>query len=314
MSSARTAWSDPVSDTVARHPPAPVQKAPGERESFVAARDGLSLRVREWGDPDAPPIVLLHGLRGYSGTWRGLAAALPDRRLIAIDQRGRGESGWDKDANYYTDAYLSDLEAVVAHLALTRFTLIGHSMGGTTSYVYAARNPERLDAVIIEDIAPGSSVSGAGAERIKAEMAALPHDFADWGEARAYWRKARPSVSEAAREERLAESLRETADGRIGWRYDAAGISRTRLDPDPARVVDLWPMVDAITVPAFIIRGGKSDFCRLDTVLEMEARNPRFTHATVSQASHYVHDDAPEIFHALVEGWLAGVRSTSSAA
>lgn len=295
-------------------PPAPVQQAPGERAAFFRSRDGLSLRVREWGDPDAAPIVLLHGLRGYSGTWRSLAAALPDRRLIAIDQRGRGESDWDAERNYYTDAYLSDLEDLVAHLGLTRFTLIGHSMGGTTAYVYAARNPGRLDALIIEDIAPGSSVSGAGAERIKAEMAALPRDFADWAEARAYWRKARPSVSEAAREERLAESLRETADGRIGWRYDAAGISQIRLHSDPARVVDLWPVVDAITVPAFVIRGGKSDFCRLDTVLEMERRNPRFTHATVDQASHYVHDDAPAIFHALVEGWLSGVRSATCSA
>lgn len=293
------------------HAPAPTRKAPGEREGFIQSRDSLSLRVREWGDVGAEPIVLLHGLRGYSGTWRGLAAALPDRRLIAIDQRGRGESDWDADANYYTDAYLSDLEAVVDQLRLDRFTLIGHSMGGTTAYVYAAHNSERLDGVIIEDIAPGSSVSGAGAERIKAEMAALPRDFADWGEARAYWRAARPTVGDDAREQRLAESLRETPDGRVGWRYDAAGISRTRLSPDPARIVDLWPIVEAIRTPAFVIRGGKSDFCRLDTVIDMEKRNPRFTHATVAQASHYVHDDAPDMFNALVQGWLAGVRSTA---
>ena len=315
MSSVKMVWSDPVSGAafLVDQPPAPVRKAPGEREAFIQSRDGLSIRVREWGDRDGDPVVLLHGLRGYSGTWRGLAAALPQRRLIAIDQRGRGESDWDPALNYYTDAYLADLELLVERLGLDRFTLIGHSMGGTTSYVYAARNPDRLNAVIIEDIAPGSSVSGAGAERIKAEMAALPQDFADWGEARAYWRNARPSVSEAAREERLAESLRETGDGRIGWRYDAVGISQIRLHSDPARVVDLWPVVDAIRVPAFVIRGGQSDFCRLDTVLEMERRNPRFTHATVDRASHYVHDDAPDIFNALVAGWLSGLRSASGA-
>ena len=120
-------------------------------------------------------------------------------------------------------------------------------------------------------------------------------------------------MSKAAREERLAESLRETGDGRIGWRYDAVGISKIRLHSDPARVVDLWPVVDAIRVPAFVIRGGQSDFCRLDTVLEMERRNPRFTHATVDRASHYVHDDAPDIFNALVAGWLSGLRSASGA-
>jgi len=295
------------------HPPVPTQQLPGEREAFITGHGGLKLRVREWGEPSAPAIVLLHGLRGFSGTYRGLAEVLGgDWRLIALDQRGRGESDWDPGHNYYTDAYVADLEALVEQSGLDRFVLLGHSMGGTTSYVYAAQNPDRLSALIIEDIAPGSSASGAGAERIKAEMAALPLSFANWAEAREYWRKARPSVSNEAREERLAESLREQTDGSIGWRYDAVGISTTRLEPDPARVPDLWPVVEAIRVPSFVIRGGKSDFCRLDVVQEMERRNPRFTHATVEKASHYVHDDAPEQFNALVEGFLAGIRSAAA--
>lgn len=298
---------------LAERPPGAITKVAGERESFCQSA-GLQLRVREWGPADAPPIVLLHGLRGYSGTWRGLAAVMQgDWRLIAIDQRGRGESDWDPARNYYTDAYLDDLTAVVDGLGLRRFALLGHSMGGTTAYCYAGRHPDRVDALIIEDIAPGSSVRGAGAERIRAEMAALPGDFAGWGDARAYWRRARPSVSEAALEERLAESLRETADGRIGWRYDAAGISQTRIDPDPARVVDLWPVVDAIRTPTLVIRGECSDFCNLQTVLEMERRNPAFRHVTVGAASHYVHDDAPALYHGLVQGFLAGVAATGGA-
>lgn len=292
--------------------PAPVRKAVGERESILRSHDGLDLLVREWGDPAGRPLVLLHGLRGYSGTWRGLAAALGDGwRLVALDQRGRGGSGWDPACNYYTDAYLADLETMVDTLGLGRFVLLGHSMGGTTAYAYAAKRPDRLEALIIEDIAPGSSASGAGAERIKAEMAALPRYFDDWDSARAYWAATRPTMSAEGREDRLAESLRETGDGQIGWRYDAAGISRTRLTPDPARVLDLWPVVEAIRTPSFVIRGGRSDFCRRDTVLEMERRNARFSHATVADASHYVHDDAAETFHGLVEGFLAGVRSAA---
>jgi pimeloyl-ACP methyl ester carboxylesterase len=292
-------------------PPVPVELLAGERERFVQS-GALRLRVREWGGADAPPIVALHGLRGFSGTWRALAAALPAFRIIAIDQRGRGESDWDPEANYYTDAYLADLETVVEALGLKRFVLLGHSMGGTTSYVYAARRPDRLQALIIEDIAPGSSVSGAGAERIKAEMAALPLDFADWGEARTYWRKARPNVGVAALEQRLAESLCEEPGGRIRWRYDAAGISRTRLEPDPARVVDLWPVVEAIRTPAVVIRGAKSDFCPLPAVEEMERRNGHIRHVTVADASHYVHDDQAGTFHALVHGFLCGVGAASA--
>jgi pimeloyl-ACP methyl ester carboxylesterase len=266
---------------------------------------GLRLFCREWGRTDAPPLVLLHGLRGFSGTWRALAAALSDRfRLIAFDQRGRGESDWDPQHNYYTDTYLSDLESVVDQLELARFGLLGHSMGGTTSYVYAARHPERLAALVIEDIAPGSSVSGAGAQRIVREMQSMPPGFASWTEARQYWRALRPSLSAAAIEQRVVESLREAPTGRIVWRYDAEGIRQTRVAPDPARAVDLWPIIEQIKTPTLIVRGDASDFCPASTVMMMCERNPNIRAVTIAGAGHYVHDDAPAEFNSHVREFL----------
>ncbi|SLJ95057.1 alpha/beta fold hydrolase [Novosphingobium mathurense] len=293
-------------------PPSAISLLEGERTRTVVNGD-VGIHVREWGSPANPAIVLLHGLRGYSGTWRNLAQALGDRfHLIAFDARGRGESDWDRGRNYYTDAYVTDLEAVVAALGLDRFVLIGHSMGGTTSYVYAASNPERLEALVVEDITAGSSVSGEGFERIVREMRALPTRFADWGEARAYWRKLRPNVGDVAIEERLWESMRAQEDGSVIWRYDAEGIAETRIAPDPARVVDLWPVIAAIDVPTLVIRGGRSDFCNLDAVRKLEGQNSMLRHATVDGASHYVHDDAPQDFVRLVEGFLAGVSARAA--
>lgn len=285
-------------------PPLPVVPLSNERTQVVRV-DGLRLLCRHWGDASAPAVVLLHGLRGFSGTWRTLAASLASEyHFIAPDQRGRGDSDWDARHNYYTDAYLADLEGVVDQLALKRFALLGHSMGGTTSYVYASRHPERLAALIIEDIAPGSSIRGRGAERIMAEMAALPESFATWGEARRYWRAQRPGVSEAALEQRLVENLREGADGRIAWRYDALGIRKTRMNPDRSRIVDLWPVIDKLKVPTLIVRGERSDFCPAETVDEMCRRNARIAQMSVPNASHYVHDDAPTQFSEHVRGFL----------
>lgn len=267
--------------------------------------NGLRLLCREWGRTEAPALVLLHGLRGFSGTWRALAAALCDRyRLIAYDQRGRGESDWDPQRNYYTDAYLSDLESVVDQLQLQRFALLGHSMGGTTSYVYADRHPERLAALVIEDIAPGSSAAGPGAQRIVREMQTLPSSFASWAEARAYWRRLRPSLSAAALEQRLLESMRAGPTGSIVWRYDAEGIRATRLTPDPGRSVDLWPVIERINTPTLIIHGGVSDFCPASTVTAVCSRNPNIRAVSVAAAGHYVHDDAPEQFQAHVADFL----------
>lgn len=276
----------------ALEPPQP----PEERLSFHQV-NGLRLCVREWGEADRPAVVLLHGLRGFSATWRETAVALSRNwRLIALDQRGRGDSDWDPDANYYTDAYLADLEAIADRLGLRRFVLLGHSMGGTVAYVYAARHPDRLDALIIEDIAPGSSTSGAGAERIVREMAELPRAFENWAAAHDYWRRIRPNLGPEALQQRLSESLRQDESGRVVWRYDAEGISRTRMNPDPARVVDLWPVVENLQTPTLVIRGELSDFCPQASVDEMTRRNALITSVTVPDAGHYVHDDAPEIF------------------
>ena len=275
-----------------------------ERVDFLHI-NGLRLLCRQWGQPQATPIVLLHGLRGFSGTWRSLAAELSDRyRLIAFDQRGRGESDWDPQHNYYTDAYLSDLEGVVDQLRLERFVLLGHSMGGTTSYVYAHRYPERLLGLVIEDIAPGSSATGDGARRIVAEMQALPASFGSWSEARQYWRKMRPTLSASAIEQRVAESMVPLANGRIGWRYDAEGIRLTRVRPDPARMVDLWPIVQHLSVPTLVIRGERSDFCNAGTVETMCSQNPRISAVSIGNAGHYVHDDAPAEFLRCVSGFL----------
>jgi pimeloyl-ACP methyl ester carboxylesterase len=304
----------PSRDMLSDSPPLPVVPLSNERTQMIRI-NGLQLLCRHWGDPSAPAVVLLHGLRGFSGTWRALAASLAsDYHLIATDQRGRGESDWDASHNYYTDAYLADLEGVVDQLALTRFALLGHSMGGTTSYVYASRHPERLAALIIEDIAPGSSIRGRGAERIVAEMATLPEGFATWEEARRYWRAQRPGIGEAALEQRLAENLREAPDGKIAWRYDARGIRETRLNPDRSRIIDLWPVVGKLDIPTLVIRGERSDFCPAEMVDEMCRRNARIAQVSVPSASHYVHDDAPTQFAEHVRGFLIRCGWTRAAA
>jgi len=291
-------------DMLSDSPPPPVVPLSNERTQIIRV-DGLRLLCRHWGDATAPAVVLLHGLRGFSGTWRTLAASLAiDYHLIALDQRGRGESDWDPHHNYYTDAYLADLEGVVDQLALPRFALLGHSMGGTTSYVYASRHRERLASLIIEDIAPSSSVRGRGAERIVAEMANLPDSFGNWREARRYWRAQRPGISEAALEQRLVENLREAPDGKIAWRYDARGIRETRTNPDSNRILDLWPVIARLGVPTLVIRGERSDFCPAETVDEMCRRNSQIAQVSVPNASHYVHDDAPNQFAEHVRGFL----------
>jgi pimeloyl-ACP methyl ester carboxylesterase len=117
--------------------------------------DGLAFHYRETGDPTAPPLVALHALGSDARTWDAVAVALSDRyRLLALDQRGHGESA--RPGVYSFELMRDDLARFADALSLRRLTLLGHSMGGTVAYLFAEEWPERLDRLIIEDTPPPS--------------------------------------------------------------------------------------------------------------------------------------------------------------
>ncbi|MFI0370580.1 alpha/beta fold hydrolase [Actinomadura sp. 1N219] len=266
---------------------------------------GLRAHYVEWGDPAAPPVVLLHGLRSYARTWDGVAAALAaDHRVLALDHRGRGDSAWDPARDYYTGAYVRDLEEFADRLGLDRFALVGHSMGGANALVYASRHPDRVRRAVIEDMGPGASAGGAGAERIKRELAETPRAFADLDEARAYWRSVRPAASDDAIESRVRHTVTGDGRGALTWKFDLDGIAAARLDAGPSRQVDLWPCVERLACPALVLRGGDSDYLSRDVCLRMAARQPLLEWAEIPGAGHYVHDDDPAAFAAAVTAFL----------
>lgn len=279
-----------------------------ERRSYtVKGSTRLALRVIEWGPRSAAPVMMLHGIRGYAETFSTLAASLaPGFRTIAYDQRGRGESDWDPARQYYNDTYVRDLEAVVRQLELTQFDLLGHSMGGIAAYVYAAANPDRVRRLVIEDAGPGASRDSAGSARIRHEFLSTPTSFESWDVATKFMRQLRPTVTEAARQERLRNMLRRRDDGSWTWQYDHAGIAEARLSGDPSRDVDLWPHVEAITSPTLLLRGGRSDYLKRDIAEEIGRRNARIRWRDVPDAGHYVHDDQPELVGHWIRRFLNG--------
>jgi len=268
---------------------------------FFTNRSGMRLHYLSWGNASGIPVLLLHGLRAYAQTWASLANALGEQFCChALDQRGRGDSDWAEASSYRTEAYVSDLEDWVTHLGLERFVLVGHSLGGTNALEYARLNPGRLQALVIEDIGPGSSISGDGAERIRREMNQTPLSFPDWESAAQFWRRSRPGLSAQGLASRLTHSMKETPTG-IGWRHDQAGIAQARLSITPT---DLWPAVRALDCPTLFIRGARSDFLPEATLEAMKEANPRVHTAQIADASHYVHDDQEDTFNRVVMDYL----------
>ena len=113
----------------------------------------LTFHYREGGDVNAPPLVLLHALGTNAQDWDEIALTLAERyHVFALDKRGHGESA--RPGVYSFELMRDDLKAFVDALSLGRFTLIGHSMGGTVSFLFAEKWPDRIERLVIEDTPP----------------------------------------------------------------------------------------------------------------------------------------------------------------
>jgi len=265
---------------------------------------GLRFHYRDWASskPGAPDLVLLHGFTGHARTWDAFAEAMTDRyRVLALDQRGHGQTAWASADAYGADEMQADLAAFVGALGLKRFTLLGLSMGGGVAIHYAGTRPPELAALVIVDIAP--EVEPAGAGRIQASVRTTDV-FESRDEAFAAARAADSTPPEAHHRHRIEHNLMRTEDGRWTWRYDRAlrapGAVRVR-DPEAG-----WRAVANIAVPTLLIRGEISDLVSPEIAERMLKANANIRLTTVKGAGHSVPLDQPEGFASACREFLQG--------
>ncbi len=265
---------------------------------------GLRFHYRDWPSTraDAPDLVLLHGYTGHARSWDAFAEAMTDRyRVIALDQRGHGESAWAPADQYGVADMTADLVAFVSAVGLKGFTLVGLSMGGMVAMDYAGARPEALAALVIVDIAPAPHA--AGAARIQTGQQANDI-FASRDEAFAATRAQHSLPPEAHHRHRVDHSLMRLEDGRWTWRYDRALRSIANLrrrDPDA-----LWRACADIAVPTLVIRGDLSDVLSPELAQRLVQTIPGARYAEVGNSGHSVPLDAPDGFLAAARDFLMG--------
>jgi pimeloyl-ACP methyl ester carboxylesterase len=121
-----------------------------EESKFMVLDNGARVHYRDEGNPDGPPLVLIHGSTASLHTWELWAADLGDQfRIVSMDLQGHGLTGPVPDNDYSIDAMVRLVDEVVTRLGIYRFSLAGSSMGGTTAWTYAIQHPDRLDALIL---------------------------------------------------------------------------------------------------------------------------------------------------------------------
>src|SRR6266404_985205 len=107
----------------------------------------LRLHYVDWGNPGAPPLLLVHGGRDHCRNWDWVAAALRrDWHVLAPDLRGHGDSQWSSDGNYTLAALIYDLAQLIHQQELAPVTIIGHSLGGNIALRYAGIYPDMCAA------------------------------------------------------------------------------------------------------------------------------------------------------------------------
>lgn len=125
---------------------------------------GMRFHFSEWGDPDGPPILLLHGGNQSSHSWDLVSLHLADRfHVYALDQRGHGDSEWNRELDYSIDAMVDDAVAFIGDQKIVKPIIFGHSMGGRVTLTLATRHPDLAKALVIVDIGPEITPEGAKA-------------------------------------------------------------------------------------------------------------------------------------------------------
>lgn len=267
----------------------------------IVEANGMAFHYLEWGQAGKPLVVMLHGGSQQAHSWDFVSLPLSEHyHIVAMDQRGHGDSDWAPDGDYSIEAHQADIDGFVAALGINGFHLIGHSMGGRNSYVWASRNPNKLRSLVIVDTGPVAQ--SRGRNRIQ-NFRELPdeldtfEEFAD--RVQEYTGRSREQTLGA-----LKYSIRQRADGKWSWKYDKLLRTPGRQGPLWSQE-KLWEAVKKISCPTLVVRGAKSDIFADQTMRSMQQVIPDCQTVTVPGAGHLVAGDNPVDFLAAVRNFYA---------
>ena len=281
----------------------PVMK-PHRANSHFVVRESVKLHHLDWGNHGRHPVVLVHGVRLHAHVWNDFSRRFGDRyHVLAIDQRGHGDSEWGHEDSYHLEEFYSDLRAVIKERGLKRFTLIGHSLGGMVSMLYAHRHPEDLERLVLVDITAGRPPVPEGTDLSRISETPPPGDFDSPEKAIDYLAKIMSMAPKDLVEESVHHGIRRTTSGRYTWKYDPALLRGKR---PTASMPDLWQLVSEIHTPTLLQYGAKSRVVTRDLAEKMQKVMPRCRVECIEQAGHALFTDRPDEFAASIERFLAG--------
>jgi len=241
----------------------------------------------EWGSPSLPNLLLLHGGNQSAHSWDLVSLHLADRfHIIALDQRGHGDSEWARDADYSSHAMASDVSSVLSELDINSVTVLGHSMGGMNTLRLAMQDPHRLQRLVLVDIGP--ELSEVGTKSIR-NFVTENREFEDLDAFIQNVQKYDPYRSREHIERTVKYNLLQRADGKFISKRDhgprLATTQNQRETSDRLSITDMTGLLH----PTLVIRGADSNVLTDEAAKRFVEALPHGELKTVPDSGHNVH-------------------------
>lgn len=253
------------------------------------------LFYRELGEADAPPLLILHGLLGTSDNWQTLGKQFAQtHRVHLIDQRNHGRSPHDPVHDYAAMA-----EDVLHHLdrnGIDRASIIGHSMGGKTALMFAHVHPNRVQKLVVADMAARRYKPHH--EAIFDALLSAPIE-ASQGRAQVE-QHLMGQLADPGMVGFLMKNLRREKTGGFAWRPNLPVLANGL-----EAVVDAVPL-ELNTLPTLAIYGGQSNYVNPQDLNDFASACMQFQSYEIEEAGHWLHASHPDEFFEEVAAFLEG--------
>ncbi|MCZ6710711.1 MAG: alpha/beta hydrolase [Gammaproteobacteria bacterium] len=274
--------------------------------SHVYFSQRLRLHYVDWGNENAPPMLLIHGGRDHCRNWDWVAESLRDRyHIIAPDLRGHGDSQWMLGGSYNQVDYVYDIAQLLSQKKMTPVTIIGHSLGGSISLSYSGLFPDTVKKLVsIEGMGPPPEMIkqhlAVSTEKrihtwiddLRTLSARIPRRYPTLEDAYERMQTENQHLTEAQARHLTIHGSNQNEDGTFSWKFDnyVRAFSPIGIDFE-----EQYRLYGNIECPTLLVRGTES----WASDPNEDGRAKYFKNvkvANIADAGHWVHHDQLEIF------------------
>jgi pimeloyl-ACP methyl ester carboxylesterase len=270
----------------------------------------LRLHYLDWGNEEAPPLLMVHGNRDHCHNWDWLAERLRDTyHIIAPDLRGHGDSEWCTGAPYALADFVYDIAQLVHQRGLAPVRIIGHSLGSVVTQRFAGAFPDEVSRLVaIEGYGRWPDLRETPVDQrardwvaaTRALAARAPRRYASLEEAYRRMREANGHLTPEQARHLTIHGANQNEDGSYSWKFDNYVHARPLWD---VPTEDTRALLRNIACPVLLIGGAESWAVPSGDDVVKDFRDARLE--VVADAGHWVHHDQLDLVTEMVSGFLA---------